>query len=67
MDYCGNGLIKFAKKSFCLNGTCNDVTVCMLKTATGEENYYLPLIGPLNKSKEMVHYFQVKKRIRFSK
>ena len=57
MDYCGNGLLKFAKKSFCLNGACNDVTICMLKNETGEEKYYLPLIGSLNKSKEMVYLF----------
>ena len=49
---------KYAKKSFCLNGACNDVTICLLKTETGEDKYYLPLIGSLNKSKEMVYYFE---------
>ena len=63
VDYCGNGLLKFAKKSFCLDGACNDVTICLLKTETDEEKFYLPVIGSLNKSKEMVYYFSSQKRV----
>ena len=56
IDFCGNGDIRYFQKSFCLNGECNDVTVCMMETETGEEKYYLPLHGDLNFMKELVIY-----------
>ena len=55
----GNGLIQFTQKSFCSNGVCNDVTVCQVLTSSGEENYYIPVDGTLNESKEMVILFFV--------
>ena len=53
----GNGLIQFTQKSFCSNSVCNDVTVCQVLTSSGEKNYYIPVDGTLNESKEMVFYF----------
>ena len=50
----GNGLIEFTLKSFCSNGVCNDVIVCQVMTGSGEQNYYIPVDGSLNESKEMV-------------
>ena len=50
----GNGLIQFTQKSFCSNGACEDVTVCQVLAGSGEENYYIPVDGTLNESKELV-------------
>ena len=51
----GNGLIQLNQKSFCLNGNCEDITVCQV-VENGETKDYIPMRGvsPLNKSKEMV-------------
>ena len=68
-DYYGNGLLNFAEKSFCKNGICKELTVCQITTNEGEENYYLPLDGVLNKSKEFIsiistvaHYFRAQEK-----
>ena len=49
-DYYGNGLLNYIDKSFCLDGVCEDVTVCKIHNDVGEENYYVPLDGESNRS-----------------
>ena len=51
----GNGLIQLNQKSFCLNGDCEDLTVCQV-VENGQIKDYVPMRGvsPLNKSKEKV-------------
>ena len=49
-DYYGNGLLNYIDKSFCLDGVCEDVTVCTIHNDVGEENYYVPLDGESNRS-----------------
>ena len=50
----GNGLIQFRKKSFCVNGVCNDVTICQI-TDNGERKYYLPVDEKDNISRGLVN------------
>ena len=50
----GSGTIQLTQKSFCKNGSCLDVPVCQVVTSAGEKNYYLPVDGSLNESKELV-------------
>ena len=50
----GSGAIQLTQKSFCKNGSCQDVPVCQVVTTSGEKNYYLPVDGSLNESKELV-------------
>ena len=53
----GSGTIHLTQKSLCKNGDCIDVTVCQVLTSAGEENYYLPVDGSLNESKELVYTY----------
>ena len=59
----GNGLIQLNQKSFCLNGDCEDLTVCQV-VENGQIKDYVPMRGvppvnnsvnnSVNKSKEKV-------------
>ena len=55
----GNGLLLFTEKEFCADGVCNDVSVCEVVNDAGDSNYYLPIDGPSNIAKDLVHRIKV--------